>query len=539
MRTLRFAVITALSTSFPLAASALLVACGGDDGSHGEAVVDGGHVTPPNLVDGASDATIGNGDASPDAQSDAGTDVFTDAGAVLDADAADDARSPDATIGPPPGPPVCGDGWRDESTEECDDGDAGETCSATCRVNDVAVANAASDASTLQRSIAVGAHAVAAHASDFAAAVTTTDTGGTSLALYPFSSHGERLHVVPFSDGSTALDTSNPVVAAMPNGKYVVAWTDTGGDGDGQGVALRTVDPNAGTLGSLGHANTTTLVTQNAPDIVWTGSALVVAWADHSNLATGVDIKMRTFDASLVQIAPETPLAATTDDEADVSLCAFEGSWAAAWRSFANGDETVRVRTSGGEAWATIPFTPGPSDAPPALTELDAGHLLVAYTETIALDDAGPASTTRVRLAVLDLASSTVTPVDLGPASPASASSPQASPRLARVGGRTFVSWWTAASTGDPNGEEISLAEVVWSANASISVKPAIPLPRAHRIGDQRHPALTVMNGAPDGSLVAAWDDLGQSLGGGQSRYDVVLEVAPIPMLRLDQDGGP
>ena len=36
---------------------------------------------------------------------------------------------------------------------------------------------------------------------------------------------------------------SHPVVAAVSNGRYAVAYTDFAGDGDELGIALRLVDP--------------------------------------------------------------------------------------------------------------------------------------------------------------------------------------------------------------------------------------------------------------------------------------------------------
>ena len=64
-------------------------------------------------------------------------------------------------------------------------------------------------------------------------------------------------------------------------------------------TAIRIVDVTAATAGPLTHANSTTAFSQFDPDILTVGSHVVVAWVDESSISTGMDIKVRTFDASL------------------------------------------------------------------------------------------------------------------------------------------------------------------------------------------------------------------------------------------------
>ena len=71
---------------------------------------------------------------------------------------------------------------------------------------------------------------------------------------------------------SSAPMAANPVVAALPDGKYVVGYTNIGGDGDALGIALQKVDPAAGVLGTAVVANGTTAFSQYDPDLVWTGT---------------------------------------------------------------------------------------------------------------------------------------------------------------------------------------------------------------------------------------------------------------------------
>jgi hypothetical protein len=65
-------------------------------------------------------------------------------------------------------------------------------------------------------------------------------------------------------------------------------------------------------------------------------------------------------------------------------------------------------------------------------------------------------------------------------------------------------------------------------------VGPEMLLPRdaAHRVGDQRGPALAVTNIGPTGAFVSAWDDLGKGFGTGEGNGDVVVDVVPVPVVR-------
>jgi hypothetical protein len=100
------------------------------------------------------------------------------------------------------------------------------------------------------------------------------------------------------SEDASPIDEANPVMAALPGGKYAVAWSDFDGDGSDLGVALRLLDA-AGELGSLTAANAQTEFSQLNPDMLWTGSELVVVWEDYSDAVSGPDLRYRRFDQNL------------------------------------------------------------------------------------------------------------------------------------------------------------------------------------------------------------------------------------------------
>ena len=553
---------------------------------------------------GSTTAGLGSQDASADARADSGSDSGArDAGSDADArapdggssDAGADGRAQDSGFADtgsgatadggafscsfdagsaPDGSPVCGDGWRDPGTEECDDGlrDAStrRACSAACQVLDeLVVAPAAADAGVLngQRTLGIGRHPIAASTSTLAVTYLEPNAFPLSLSLASFSAKGVAGSVAHGIQGpSSLLPTSNPVVAALPCDQYAVAWTDYGGDGDELGVALNLVTPGAVPATPPVFANATTLGSQFDPDIVWTGSQLVVAWVDTSNPATQPDVIVRTLDATLTP-SNEQPLGATGDAEADVVLAAFGGSWAAAWRDDANGLETIRVHT-GSTDWTVGPaFLPAPSGNKPALAQLDATHLLVAYTVGLAPStggadagaadggakdaaadsgggDAGPGVVTRskIQVAVLNMAApGTVSGVDVVAKVTTATSLSQAQPNVASVNGSPFLGWWTEGVLGDPNGEELWLKSLSWSGTSLTTSAVELSLPRwpQARVGDQRGPAMAASTLPPGGALLLGWDDFGRGIATGEDNSDVVMEVVPIPALQKAGDGGP
>jgi len=265
--------------------------------------------------------------------------------------------------------------------------------------------------------------------------------------------------------------------------------------------------------------------------MIWTGSELVVAWADDSNLATGPDLKYRTFDAFLNPTSGEQTLSSATDPEGDVVLTQFGTGWAAAYRSFAAGSETIHVR-AGNTEWSVGPFLPGPAQQKPDLAQLDATHLLVAYAEGVDLHDAGVPSQARIRVAVLGTSSlGSTSPIDIFAAD--GVSRDQLS--LAVGGATIWLGYRESAALGNALAEEIFARHLTWNGSSLGFAEAPIPIARdtGHRAGDQRRPSLAIANLATSQALVAGWEDLGRTFGSAELNGDLVIESIPLPLLRL------
>jgi hypothetical protein len=386
---------------------------------------------------------------------------------------------------------------------------------------------------------------VAASDSTFGVVYLEPDSDPLTLSLATFGAKGAATGiVVPFSGQTTVVDDSNPVVAGLPCGQYAVAWAAFGNE---LNVAVQIIDPANPPTAAPTIANTQTGFSQFDPDILWTGSELVVAWVDDSDAATAPDLRFRTFDSSLNPTSGQQTLAATADSEADVALAPFGGSWAAAWRDdgvadAADGLETIQVQ-AGATSWTIGPgFLPAPVPAKPALAQLDSTHLLVVYTVGADFADSGVANDSVIEAAVLDTAAPGAVPRGARvPALATSALLDQTTPAAVAVQGSVYVAWWTSAALGDPNGEELWLKGVGWNGTSLDLTRTEVPLPQwpQARLGDQEAPSLTPSVLPPGGAVVAGWNDLGGDLVSGDGQGDVVMELIPTPPLRTVGDGGP
>jgi cysteine-rich repeat protein len=480
-------------------------------------------------------------------------------GHPLDAEA--DAGMPDATApdasadtGPdgPTGPNVCGDGWRDPAAEECDDGNTSslpDSCADDCRVTDLLPVPIQLPDSGLppkeRRKLGLGRHPIAAGDSGFATVFVDYSDQPPDVLLKGFSAKGVPLAgIVTLASGQNQISDADPVVAALPNGKYAATWTDINADGDLRGVALRIVDPATGSSGALGHANSSTAGSQQTPDIVWTGADLVVVWTEHTP-SMGTDfgnIRLRRFSSSGYPLGVEETIANTGASEAQPVLETFGGSWVAAWR-YSNPAplEYMGVKTASGTTWTVGPYQSASVQERPALVELDSTHLLAVFAAKSSV-----AGKDELRLfgTVLDtsLPGPTTATFAIEPLAMGVELYDQTRPATARVGDRIYLAW-RSGSAGGLTHPELWLKELVWSSAAtSLDLSnEEIPLPRsaAHGDGFQETPALAAAPLWPQGALAAAWHDDGRVFGAIEGTPDFIVEFIPTPVLRLpDSDGG-
>ncbi len=441
--------------------------------------------------------------------------------------------------GTAPTTPVCGDGFR-TGAEECDDQNllSDDACSSTCMATPQLIVPRTAPAVGMPplgaRDLGGSRHPIAAGCNSVGLSLVDHSGALPALQLAVFSALGRFVRGVPL--GTAAVDQPAPAVAAFGDDTFAVAWTDFESDGDELGVRLAKLSPSAMTQVPAGFANVTTEFSQRAPDVVFDGTELVVAWVDDSDPVNGPDIRYRTFKPDLTPLSDEQTLTATAAVEDHVSLAAANGAWAAAWRSGNAGSETLEIQ-SGATHWSVGPYKPGADDDIPALSFIDATHLAVAFTmvDPTQSDQNIP----RLHAAILDAAfpgateSFAVIPAVAPYSTDVTLS--QTKPSLLVFPDRMFVSWRSAAVPGSALGDELWRREITWSpdgmGNLLVDASAAeVPLvPSANRAGDQSDPTLLSSPFWPEKRTFSAWDDLGKSFGAKSGVEDVALQVTSSP----------
>ena len=493
-------------------------------------------------------AAAGASGVAPDSAGGSGGNV--DAGIDSNGGAGDDGGADADFDAPPDGPPVCGDGWRDTVTEECDDGIAAhpDTCDERCRVRDVLVGpNEAVDGPLhpAGRMLGAGRHTVAASTAGFAVVLVEHQRDPTAVKLRAFDSKGvPQATAIDVNGTATAVDDSDPVVAALPDGRYAVAWTDLGGDGDGRGIALRMIDPAAPASGRLDFANARRSWGQQRPDIVATDSELVVAWTDDAEVTTTrTNLRYRRFLLSGTALTgSDETLASTPALEDNVSLTKFGSGWAAAWTSVGGGTHSIRVK-AGSTEWSVGPARLADSTDRIALAEIDLTHLFLAFVSVVAATDAVP-ETPRLHWAVLDTAApGAATWMALEPkveAETIGARVEHGQPNVVRVGDSLYLAWQSFESGGDSGELWLKRIPIVPGApNLTLEFgaeEIGIPREEGHRIGRQWAPALAATGVRGSLALLAGWNDSARTFGPGAGAPDVVVQMMPTPILRLPKE---
>lgn len=433
---------------------------------------------------------------------------------------------------PPPISVFCGDGIRDPVTEECDDPSASATdaCTADCRVQSLLGVEQTGTTSDFSRALQGGQQAIGAAADGFGVAY-VQGVANPALFLSAFDVSGARVGApVEVSMGSSVTAQADPAVVALGGQRFAVAWVGKpSGTGD---ILLRTVDlTSAPSLSPVVMAHDFTSGAQDQPALLSIGGELMVAWQD------SLDLKSRRFSAALAPLSGVQPLAARSEFETSASLAPFAGSWAAAWRVSLDTGERVRI-TAGNVTWETEILAPGPVGDRPAITELDASHLLVVLSaggplqsasdiRYAILDTAAPGGVTTTRITPLTSPYADVTDLD------------RKHPSVAVNQGRVYVGWQTASPLGSALGEEPFLQELSWSAATPGVLTAVQELPfvlNSPRTGDQVSPQLTLLPRRYFPALATVWIDASGQLQG-RPTSDLIVGVRPLPLVTLPLGG--
>jgi Ca2+-binding RTX toxin-like protein len=351
----------------------------------------------------------------------------------------------------------------------------------------------------------------------------------------PVKAGGERL-----ANTTTLGSQYEPAVAALAGGGYVVAWIDqsaTGGDTDNEAIRAQRFDTFGNKVGPEILVNATTTGRQSQPTIAaLADGGFVVGWTDWSALSADNDtaaIRAQRFTSAGVATGAElvvnttTVLSQTDPDMAALSAGGFVAVWVDS--STTGGDQdSFAIRgqrfaaggvAAGAEFLVNSTVLRGQSD--PAVAGLAGGGFAVVWTdESLTGADANGTAIRLQRYAADgspsggEMLVNTITLAD------------QAEADIAALNGGGFVVVWTdySGEGGDASGTAIH-GQRFDAAGAKLGAELLV---NATTIGDQTQPTVTAL---ASGGFLVAWKDA--SLTGGDT------SIAGVRARAFDAAGNP
>ncbi|MEM8644753.1 MAG: Ig-like domain-containing protein [Pseudomonadota bacterium] len=196
---------------------------------------------------------------------------------------------------------------------------------------------------------------------------------------------------------AVADQQTNPQVAALSDGGFVVSWTDAGGlDGSGQGVFQQRFGADGARVGSEAQVNGYSSSTQNQPAMTQLANGdYLVTWQSYNNTAAGgssYDIFGQVFGSDGSTIGSEflinSEVAASQETPAVTALAS--GGFAVSWTSQTSGDagdgssDGVFQRLYDGSSYAPLAaeqqvnsYTQNPQEAARMAALADGGFVTV------------------------------------------------------------------------------------------------------------------------------------------------------------------
>lgn len=257
-------------------------------------------------------------------------------------------------------------------------------------------------------------HAAIATLADGSSVVVWQSAGqdGSDLGVYGQrrSAAGARLGTEFRVATTTAGAQSQPAVAALKGGGFVVVWQSAGQDGSGLGVYLKRYAANGTAQGTETIAATTTKGDQQAPAVAaLADGGFVVAWQSAPTATSPSTIRARRWSAAGVPAGPDfrADTTTTTGQTAPTVAGLEAGGFLIAWVSTGSGGSTTirgqaftaAAAKAGGEVAISTSTVGGRSQ--PVLAPIAGGGAVAVWTtsgqtgatRSLFLQRLGPAAT--------------------------------------------------------------------------------------------------------------------------------------------------
>jgi hypothetical protein len=212
-------------------------------------------------------------------------------------------------------------------------------------------------------------------------------TWGSGLDIYAKRYDGDGNELGSETRFSSTL-SGNPAIAALPDGSYVITWTSAVVAAPSDVHAQR-YDANGNALGGETLINTTTVGDQGSPVVVGLiGGGYVVAWTSYDQDGSGPGIYLQQYDANGSRVGSETRVNTfTTANQDHAALAALsDGGYIVTWESavrsgFGNEIYSQRYDASGNALGGEIQvnLTTEDDQSEPAVAALANGSYVVSW----------------------------------------------------------------------------------------------------------------------------------------------------------------
>jgi hypothetical protein len=235
---------------------------------------------------------------------------------------------------------VCQDATCDDDTQNGTEGgvDCQGTCAQPCDVGGEVDVNTFTNGYQTQPALAVapdGSFWVTVWVSSPGVAAHDGDEAGVFAQLY--DSTGAAMGAEFQVNTTTVASQQFPDVSAY-NGGFVIAWQSEDQDGDSTGIYAQRYDATGGTLGLETRINQTTAGAQRRPSVAMDGSGnYVVCW---DGQVVTFEAYCRRYDVNGNALAAEGQVNVTTSGDEQLPVVARDtnGAYTVVWQSSAAGD---------------------------------------------------------------------------------------------------------------------------------------------------------------------------------------------------------
>ncbi|MFK7966563.1 MAG: LamG-like jellyroll fold domain-containing protein, partial [Burkholderiaceae bacterium] len=157
-------------------------------------------------------------------------------------------------------------------------------------------------------------------------------SGDTTIQHRRYNADGSAANGQTTSGSASGFDLTEPAITRAADGRYAIAWDDSGQDGSGAGVYARFYEANGSTSASTFRLSSTTAGDQYSPELAFLANGLVAAVWDSGSPDT---ITTRVFEFDGTAVTAEIPVNQATGGSRRLSGIAADaqGGYLLTWAS--------------------------------------------------------------------------------------------------------------------------------------------------------------------------------------------------------------